>query len=83
MLTFAGMGVWLLVMSGMKILEPIGEEIQAPIIAGWGVILLMLGLVGTLSVRGYSLGVLMAGFGMVLGLLIVYAASRTWPGVVT
>ncbi|MCJ7610561.1 hypothetical protein MUP00_13020 [Candidatus Bathyarchaeota archaeon] len=79
MLTFAGMGVWLLVMSGMKILEPIGEEIQAPIIAGWGVILLMLGLVGTLSVRGYSLGVLMAGFGMVLGLLIVYAASRTWP----
>ena len=79
MLTFAGIGVWLLVISGMKILEPVSDEIQAPITAGWGAILFMLGLVGTLSVRGYPLGVLMAGFGIVLGLLIVYAAFRTWP----
>jgi hypothetical protein len=79
MLTFAGIGVWLLVTSGMKILEPVSEEVQAPVAAGWGVILLMLGLVGTLGVRGYPLGLLMAGFGIVLGLLIVYSAFRTWP----
>lgn len=79
MLTFAGIGVWLLVISGMKILEPVSEEVQGPITAAWGAILFMLGLVGTLSVRGYSLGVLMAGFGIVLGLLIVYSALRTWP----
>jgi len=79
MLTFAGIGISLLVISGMKTLEPVSKEVQAPITAGWGAILFMLGLVGTLSVRGYPLGVLMAGFGIVLGLLIVYSAFRTWP----
>ena len=79
MLTLAGLGLWLLVMSGLKSLEPVSEEVEASMTAGWGAVILSLGLVGTLSVRGYPLGFLIVGFGLVLGALIIFAALRMWP----
>jgi hypothetical protein len=79
MLALAGLGVWLLVVSGMKSMEPAAGELEASITAGWGALVLTLGVVGALSARGYPLGALIAGFGIVLGFLIIYAALRMWP----
>jgi len=79
MLALAGLGVWLLVVSGMKSMEPVAGELEASITAGWGALVLTLGVVGALSARGYPLGALIAGFGIILGFLIIYAALRMWP----
>jgi hypothetical protein len=79
MLTLSGLGVWLLVVSGMKSMEPTKDEVEASMTAGGGALILTIGVVGALSVRGYPLGILIAGFGIVLGFLIVFAALRVWP----
>ena len=79
MLTIAGLGIWLLVVSGMKNMEPVAGEMEVSITAGWGALILMLGVVGTFSARGYPLGVPLVGFGIVLGFLIIFAALRMWP----
>jgi len=79
MLALAGLGVWLLVVSGMKSLEPVAGELEASMTAGSGALILTLGVVGALSARGYPLGVPLVGFGIVLGFLIIFAALRMWP----
>ena len=79
MLTLSGLGAWLLVVSGMKTLEPTAGEVEASMTAGGGALILTLGVTGTLSARGYSLSVLIVGVGIVLGFLIIFAAVRMWP----
>ena len=79
MLTLSGLGAWLLVVSGMKSLEPTPDEVEASMTAGGGALILTLGVAGTLSARGYSLSVLIVGVGIVLGFLIIFAAVRMWP----
>jgi hypothetical protein len=79
MLALSGLGVWLLVVSGMKRMEPVAGELEASMTAGWGALILTLGVVGALSARGCPLGVLIVGFGIVLGFLIIFAGLRMWP----
>jgi len=78
-LALAGLGVWLLVASGLKSMEPAVGEMEASLTAGWGVLILVLGIIGTLGARGYPLGVLLVLLGIVVGVIIIFAASRMWP----
>lgn len=77
-LTIAVMGMWLLLQSLVKGLHPAVGEMSALTTAGWGLLVLAIGIVGDLSVRGYPVGVLFAGLAILLGGLTVLAAFLMW-----
>lgn len=79
MLTIAGLGGWFLVVAGLKNMEPIVGEMEASITAGWGILLLAIGVVGDLSVRGFPSSMLLVIFGIIFGILMIFAALRVWP----
>jgi len=79
MLTLSGLGLWLLAVSGVKSMEPAVGEMDASTTAGWGALILTVGALGTLSVRGYPLNILIIGFAIFLGILIIFAAVKMWP----
>ena len=79
MLAIAGLGVFLLAIAGIKNLEPIAGEMEASITAGWGILLLAIGAVGDLGVRGFPMSILLIILALVFGLLMIFAALRMWP----
>jgi hypothetical protein len=83
MLTIAGLGVFLLAVAGIKNQGPIAGEMEASITAGWGILLLAIGAVGDLSVRGFPISILLIILALVFGLLMIIAAMRMWPKRIT
>jgi small-conductance mechanosensitive channel len=79
MLTLAGLGICLLVVAGLKNMQPIVGEMEASITAGWGALLLVIGVLGDLSARGFSSSILLVFFGVLFGVLMIFAALRMWP----
>ncbi|MCJ7631728.1 hypothetical protein MUP77_04930 [Candidatus Bathyarchaeota archaeon] len=79
MLAIAGLGVFLLAVASIKNQEPIAGEMEASITAGWGTLLLAIGAVGDLSVRGLPISILLIILALVFGILMIFAALRMWP----
>ncbi len=79
MLAIAGLGVFLLAVASIKNQEPIAGEMEASITAGWGTLLLAIGAVGDLSVRGFPISILLIILALVFGILMIFAALRMWP----
>jgi len=71
-------GAWLLLEGAVKQTTPAPGEMESILTVGWGVLILAIGIIGDLNVRGYPLAILLAAFAILLGVLAVLAALRMW-----
>jgi hypothetical protein len=72
------LGIWLLIQGAVKRILPVLEETDGNITAGWGIMILALGLVGDLAARGYPLPILLVGFTILVGALVILPALTIW-----
>ncbi len=72
------LGVGLILAGVLKQFSPMPGEMESIVTIGWGVLILAIGVIGDLNVRGYPFAILLAVFVVLLGILAVFAALRMW-----